>query len=249
MSTDVFNIGDGWTEVIKDSAENQELFDIYKSGLPQVGELFDEFVTKNNLPKVEVADFGGAIGDVTDYIKKNTKADAKINVTCFDVHKDLLDQNNSAGTKVQLDLLELSETERFDLGIMRFVLNYNSKEDQLKILGNIRNSLKPNSIFINYWCGVSGKAHQEKFQALFRNGKVNQKFHRPNSYWTTWEENKEIFEKAGFDVETKYEFTVPIRSLYKIRYRLTEEENQAVLDFLGEHAFISFVIFATYKKS
>jgi SAM-dependent methyltransferase len=157
--------------------------------------------------------------------------------------------NQSADFKVCTDLKNPLGKDAFDIGLMRYVLNYNTKTDQLKILKNIHKSLKSSGTLINWWCGVSNTEHQKKFQILFGKKDLSRALYRPNSYWTTWNENKEMFEQAGFQIKIIKEYTLPIKHLYKVRYKLTATENEKILTFLGEYAFISYVIFAAQKKA
>src|ERR1035437_5665460 len=162
MKLKKINVGDKWATAVKSSTTDKELFKIYQSGLPTVVDMFDRFVKKNNLKKVDVGDFGGAIGAVTDFINENSKVKVIKNITCIDSNKNLLKQNKSCNKKILSDLIEYSDKNIYDVALMRFVLNYNSKADQLQILKNVRESLKKDGIFINYWCGVSNKIHQKK---------------------------------------------------------------------------------------
>jgi hypothetical protein len=248
MKLKKINVGDKWATAVESSAIDRELFKVYKSGLPTMIDIFDKFVKKNNLKQVDIGDFGGAIGAVTDYINEKSKVKVIKNVTCIDSNDDLLKQNKSCNKKILSDLIEYSGKNIYDIALMRYVLNYNSKDDQLQILNNVRESLKKDGIFINYWCGVSNKAHQNKFQTLFATEQINKKFFRPSAHWTTWKENLELFEKAGFKIKIAKKFSVPIKNLYKVRYELNDEENNAVLMYLGKYKFISYVIFSAYKN-
>ena len=241
------NIGDRWATVVKSASTNKELFNVYEKNLPFVSRLFIDNI-RNRTGSIEVADFGGGIGSLTDKIKKDHSKKIKIFCTCLDSHDKLLKLNKSADSKVCIDIRKPLGNEKYDIGLMRYVLNYNNKSDQLKILKNIHKALKSNGVFINWWCGVSNPEHQKKFQDLFGTKKINELLYRPSSYWTTWNENKELFEKAGFNIKVAKVYQIPIRYLYKVRYKLTDTENEKILKFLGKYKFINYVIFTADKK-
>lgn len=241
------NIGDKWIKAVKSAPTNEELFDVYEKNLPLVSKLFIASV-KNREGNIEVADFGGGIGSLTDKIKNDYGKKIDISFTCVDSHEELLKQNKSADFKILADLKKPLERDKFDIGLMRYVLNYNKKNDQLKILKNIHKSLKSSGTFINWWCGVSDNEHQAKFQDLFGTKKINEIMYRPGSYWTTWEENKKLFDDAGFTVKIAKEYKIAIKDLYKVRYKLTNADNEQILKFLGKHMFIKYVIFTANKK-
>ena len=245
MEKKKMNIGKEWVVTMQLSGKDKELFSVYKSELPLVTELCEDFIGGRKLREIKLADFGGGTGEVTEFLKKVLKT--KIRCTCFDVNNDLLDKNNSADIKININLTELQEKEKFDVGIMRFVLNYNTKESQIKILQNVHTALKKEGIFLNWWCGTSEEGHQKRFNTLFSTKKVNGKLFRPNSYWTTWKENEQLFEKAGFKLEVVRKFDLPVHHLYQIRYELSDQENKKILTFLDNFNFISYVIFKATK--
>lgn len=241
------NIGDAWAKSVKSAATNKELFNVYEKNLSFISRLFRVNV-KNCSENIEVADFGGGIGSLTDIIKNDHGKKFNISCTCLDTHDELLKQNKSADSKICIDIRKPLGKEKFDVGLMRYVLNYNKKSDQLRILKNIHKALKSSGVFINLWCGVSNTEHQKKFQDLFGTKKICEVMYRPGSYWTTWEENKKLFEDAGFTLKIAKEYKIPIKHLYKVRYKLTDADNEQILKFLGKYAFIHYVIFTANKK-
>ncbi|MDP2104161.1 MAG: class I SAM-dependent methyltransferase, partial [Candidatus Gracilibacteria bacterium] len=232
------NIGKEWTTAVKSTKIDREFFNVYEKNLPILSKLF--IASTKGMKNIEMADFGGGIGVITDRLKKDHNNKINIFCTCLDSSEELLKQNQSADSKMCIDIRESLGKEIYDIGLMRYVLNYNTKGDQLKIMKNIHTALRSSGVFINCWCGVSDIEHQKKFQDLFNTKKVNEKLYRLNSYWTTWQENKELFEQTGFDVKIVKEYRIPINQLYKVRYELSDSENEQILKFLEKYKFINY---------
>ncbi|GEM_PF-2113745 len=251
MSLNEINIGPSWMNTLKLGEKNNELFSVYKAGLPIVADHFNRAIhslNKNEKDEVVIADFGGASGDITDYLRKENSINNSMTIECIDINEELLKQNISCDVVIMADLREFKIEKKYDIGIMRYVLQYNTKKDQLKILENIFSSLKENGQFINHWCGVFSTVQQKKFQELFTTKNISEKLYRPNSYWSTWNETKSLFKDANFDIQNLTHFSFPLNELYKIRYNLTEEENMRLLAFLGEHTFIKYTIFTAIPQ-
>lgn len=242
------NIGNKWAKTLKLTSQDEELFAVYESELPLLTQLYDEYVFKNELDAVNLGDFGGGNGKVTEYIKNHKRTDVPLSVTCFDVNEELLLQNLSADTRVVTDLSNINTICEFDIALMRYVINYNSNVDRIEIIKRIHASLKNGGVFINWWCGVSDQEHEKKFKRLFGTKEINEKLFRPSSNWLTWREDRVFFENAGFDIEVMKEFSIPIENMFKNRYELSEAENHEILEYLGEYNFISYVIFKAFKS-
>lgn len=243
----VINIGKNWVAAAENRPKLKELSVIYKSSLPIIAKLFQQYVRAKKLRTVAVADFGGANGEITQYLNNHVQKGVKLHTTCFDSAKELLGQNTSAQKRVHIDLQNIAVKEKFDVGIMRYVLNYNSFSVQRKIVQNMYRALKPGGILIHLWCGVPTILHQRRFQKLFASKAMNKKFYRPRSYWSTWQENKVLFSDAGFKLTVVSRYHYPVQEQYKIRYDLSTKENKEVQGYLGRYAFISFVVFVAEK--
>lgn len=251
MKTKSINIGNRWLATLESSKTSQELFNVYKTGLPLILQNFDHSIhsiKKNKEEKISLADFGGASGEVTDYLRKEGRVNSSMTIDCIDVNEELLKQNTSCDVSIIADLRQFRSSNKYDIGIMRYVLHYNEKHDQMAILNNIFHSLQDNGYFINYWCGVSDIQQQSKFQKVFTTKNISEKLYRPNSYWATWSETKTHFQQAGFDIQNLTQFSYPLNELYKARYNLTEEENAHLLHALGKHAYIEYAIFSARKR-
>ena len=115
-------------------------------------ELFSLFnATQINLPcEIKIADFGSAEGLVGEYFRnKLTQTGHNVSLTLIDTIKEHLAANKNVDTKkICKDLLTLDYPETFNLGLIRSVLHYFNKENQMIVLQNIRNSLLPSGYLL-----------------------------------------------------------------------------------------------------
>lgn len=248
MNNDVKNVG-RLEETIDISSHDEELFPIYKKDLPLIVKIIDNYTNEKGLSEIKIADFGGGNGSITDYLKEYSANKEKFIITCIDSNKKLLEDNKSADIKIEADLKDISENKEWDIGILRYVLEYNTINEQLKILRTIDKSLKDEGILINWNVGVENKEHQEMFQRAFNTNEINEKFFRPNSYWDIIEERKYLFKEAGFKTEVKDEYKVNFRNFFSIRYELNEKENKELNDFLGKYDYAIFRLTVSTKAN
>ncbi|MBI5221564.1 MAG: methyltransferase [Candidatus Magasanikbacteria bacterium] len=240
------NLGKKWRTAMA-STKNAELFNIYHKKLPLFTNLFDAECKKLKVATLEVADFGGANGEVLGYIKQHTKTTKFLKTTCFDITPNLLKNNIWANQKFLIDLREIKIKNKFDIAIMRYVLDFNILNDQQKIIKNLYRSLKKGGISTNWWCGVENYEHQLKFNEVFNTDKISKKLIRNETFWPTWRQTSKMFHKSGFKLQKIYKFKYHFHNLYKLRYELTEEENYNLLKYLKKYNYICFCIFTAYK--
>jgi len=248
MTGNVKNIG-RFEETLEMSSREKELFAIYKRDLPLILEIVDDYINENGLSELKMADFGGGNGGITQYLKENSANRDKIIVTCIDSNSSFLEDNKSADIKIEADLKDINENKKWDIGTLRYVLEYNTKDEQLKILKNIHRSLKDDAILINWNVGLENEEHQRRFQRAFSTTEINEKYYRPNPYWDTIVERKKLFKEAGFKTEVKDEYRVNFRNFFAIRYELSEREIQELNDFLGKYDFAIFRITVSTKAT
>jgi len=99
--------------------------------------------------KINIADWGGADGKVGEFFKQKLIKNHEVNLYIVDILKKVLDKNKNKETiKINQDIRQFIQKEKFDLIIMRSVLHYFNKRDKKIILKNIYNSLKTNSYFL-----------------------------------------------------------------------------------------------------
>lgn len=116
-----------------------------------INELFS-FFKKEKVSFEEPAniiDLGSAEGLVGEHFANKIGIRKAVSLTILDIVKEHLDANkNSSTEKICKDLLHFEEMGRYNLAIMNSVLHYFSKEDQLKVLKNIRRSLNKSGVFL-----------------------------------------------------------------------------------------------------
>jgi hypothetical protein len=111
-------------------------------------QLFELFIEKGRpqLPThIELAEYGSAEGLVGEYFKKHLSERHTATLTLFDAVVEHLNANKNPETKkIQSDLLELKHPSTFHVGLVRSVLHYFSKPNQVHVLENIRDTLTEN---------------------------------------------------------------------------------------------------------
>lgn len=99
---------------------------------------------KLNFPKeIILADLGGADGSLGEFFKRKMLKSHKVKLYVVEIIRKLLDKNKNKDTiKINEDLKKFIKKDSFDLILMRSVLHYFSKSEQLQVLKNVRESLK-----------------------------------------------------------------------------------------------------------
>jgi len=243
----VKNIGHYFEKVLDIAPTDQELYDIYEREFPHLYRVVDNFIRDKELEEVEIADFGGGNGAVIEHLKENSEFSDRIKVTCIDSNQDLLDDNTTANTKILSDLTEYGGEDLFDIVIMRYVLQFDSKNEQLKILKNIHKALRNDGTFLNWNVSVENEDHKKKFLTLLSSDEINPKLNRPNSYWDTMEDILALKVEAGFDTEIVDFYSSVLHTTLKLKYELSDEEDQEVQEFLGEYNYINCALTVSKK--
>ena len=243
----VKNIGHYFEKVLDIAPSDQELYDIYEREFPHLYRVVDNFIKDSDHKRVEIADFGGGNGAVIEHLKENSKFSDRFNVTCIDSNQELLDDNTTADTKILSDLTEYFAENLFDIVIMRYVLQFNSMNEQFKILKNIHRSLKNDGIFLNWHLSVENEDHKKRFLTLLASDEINPKLNRPNSYWDTMEDIFSLKVEAGFETEIVDFYSSVLHTTLKLKHELSDEEDKEVQEFLGEYNYINCAL-AVSKK-
>jgi len=245
----VKNIGHYFEKVLDLAPTDQELSDIYEREFPHLYRVVDNFIKDNELEEVEIADFGGGNGAVIHHLKENSEFSDRFRVTCIDSNQELLDDNTTADVKILSDLTQYDGEELFDIVIMRYVLQFNNKGEQFKILENIHRALKNDGIFLNWHVSVENEDHKERFLTLLASDEINPKLNRPNSYWDTMEDIFALKVEAGFDTEIVDFYSSVLHTTLKLKYNLSDEEDREIQEFLGEYNYINCALTVSKKLS
>lgn len=131
---------------------------------------------------------------------------------------------------------------KFDVILVRYVLNYNNPDNQKRIIGKIKELLKPSGIFILHHVGAGDSKHKSLLNKLFSTDVVSKKLLRSQPYWTTWQEQLNCLHEASLTTTVLTQYNIPIGSLYKERYELTNTEEEKLHTFLGKYDFYEYVI-------
>ena len=123
----------------------QAYSDAYFGKIEPIEQLWSVFSKQkiNFLKKIAVADLGGAEGKVGEFFKEKLSKDHEVKLYLVEIINQLLEKNhNKATIKINEDLKKFVKKDSFDLLIMRSILHYFPKEEQLQVLRNAYNSLK-----------------------------------------------------------------------------------------------------------
>ena len=243
----VKNIGHYFEKVLDISATDQELYDIYEREFPHLYRVVHNFIKDNALKQVEIADFGGGNGAVTAHLKENSEFGDRFRITCIDSNQELLDDNTTADVKTTSDLTEYDGESLFDIVILRYVLQFNNGEEQLEILRNIYRALGKGGIFLNWHVSVENEEHKRKFLRLLAFDEINPRLNRPNSYWNTMEDLLALKTEAGFETKVIDRYSSVLHTTLKVKYNLTDEEDQQVQEFLGKYNCINCALTVSRK--
>ncbi len=247
-NSNIKNIGHYFKLALELAPADHQLYEVYERELPVMVRIIDDYIETNELDHVHLCDFGGGNGGVTEYIKQNSRYKDHIHITCIDANPELLADNHSAHETIQAQLTEYSSPDKFDVMIMRYVLEFNNVREQLQILRNIQSSLTDTGIFINWRCAVRDTTHQQKFHTLLSTPDIYEKLYRPDSHWDTLSESLELFEQAGLSSVVKDSYSSGIMDVLEVKYSLSRDERTRVAEFLGEYNYLDFVLSVSNKQ-
>ena len=170
--------------------------------------------------EITIADLGSASGDLGELFKKKLSKNHKVKLYIIEIIKELLDKNKNKDTiKIYEDLRNFKENEIFDLAIMRSILHYFPKDEQLNVLKNVCNSLK-NEGYLIIQTFIQKQSDLELFNKL--NHYVKRNLQLLNK-----EDLIELFKKSGFS-NIKNIGKISTWNLsskdFQARYELTNEQ-------------------------
>ena len=164
-------------------------------------------IKEMGLDKITVVDFGGAEGHVLQEITQTLESEG-IKVFPIDIDREKgaikKKKGNFAGLPANLNYVPIIENS-IDAGILRFVLQYNNKEDEKKILEEAYRTLKPGGRLIIMQDGAfkkePGNAYNEFFaQASASQGGKTIEEIKKGRLFLSGEEMESMAEKIGFKV-------------------------------------------------
>lgn len=169
---------------------------------------------------ITIGDLGGAEGIVGEFFKDKLSKNHKVKLYVIEIIKQLLDKNRNKDTiKLNEDLRKFVKKDFFDLLLMRSILHYFSKEEQLQVLKNAHDSIKSGGHLL-----IQSFIQNPSDLELF--SKFNHHVKR-NLQLLSKEETIDLFRKSGFS-EIKELGSLPTWNLsskvFQQRYELTDSE-------------------------
>lgn len=216
------------------------------------GELLQELFSKKIAShfkhikkRLVILDFGGGDGTLTSIVSHQLMDDFEIEAYNLDLNKDSLEickRNNPKLKIVEHNLLEEYKKDFADVILCRFVMQYQSREEQIKLIKNAYHSLKEGGLFFVLWPLHSNKKYINDLEAEVVHiitGKDTETA-RNSRYFASRDEMADIMKDVGFEIifsnedDLKQYYTV---SGWADRFDLTKEQEQQ----LGE-------LFENYSK-
>lgn len=126
---------------------NQEYF-----ANPKIMSEFCEFVKqalKSTSGEINMLDLGSADGVLGEFVAKELRKNREVSLTLLDIVPEHLSANSNPATKkIAMSVLDWEETDKYDLIIVRSLLHYFPKSDQLKIIKKIKQALTKTGVAV-----------------------------------------------------------------------------------------------------
>jgi predicted SAM-dependent methyltransferase len=179
-----------------------------------------------------IIDFGGGDGTLISIIKNQLKDCLNIEACNIDLNEkslELCKKNNPELNIVKHNLLQPYKEGCADVILCRFVMQYQSKEEQLIILKNAYSTLKQGGLFFVLWPSHPNKEFINEIEAEtvhIITGK-DTKTTKISRYFPSVEEMVKNMEKIGFEITSSNE--EEIKQYYTVkgwldRFTLTKEQ-------------------------
>ncbi|MEY2641282.1 MAG: hypothetical protein RL150_675 [Candidatus Parcubacteria bacterium] len=201
-------------------------------------DLFSKIIKKefDSGSEINVLDLGSHRGEfLQDLISKLD--DYKIKTTAVEINEDDLN-NNIAQVKINSNLIEIPiEDKCFDITLCRYVLAWNSLENQQKIIGNIKRLTKGIAIIQHQGSKNNSDLLKTSADDLF-DGQIDL-LKRDEFYFSNADELKNIFES----LQIKYDLIQDreVKGLSNIlikKYSLSEEDAKLTKEILKDSDYI-----------
>jgi 2-polyprenyl-3-methyl-5-hydroxy-6-metoxy-1,4-benzoquinol methylase len=232
-------VGEGFPRASK-VADGWCLKAVYKDHTRTLAEMINKVYYRN------IVDLGGGCGALVADLKGMGISGRFTNV---EADRELLAMDDSSNLKVCSRIEELPNGPRYDIALMRHVLNYNSLNTQKIIVRKVHNILNQDGLFVLQHCCPVDKEHQRRLKLMTTTPIVSEKLIRADPYWSTWEEVRAILKDSGFETKVAETFEVGVGELFQQRYNLTKEEEARFHELLGEYSSIRYVISGNRKRT
>ncbi len=226
----------GQTEIFAGKARRETTVKFYAESPV----LFAQIVKENIKPgNYKMADLGGAGGGLCGNLV-NLLNDYQFEIDAYDVDTDSLKENKVAKHTYHADLANLpAESRYYDISIMRYVLQWNTIEDQRKIIKEVARITK--GIAIIQHCGPqdSNKNEWRANSDGFINGSGISRITRKDYLYTSPTEVEEIFKENNINYkQVQYRRIDAYIDIFIERYDLTEEESNLVRTMVADKNYI-----------
>jgi 2-polyprenyl-3-methyl-5-hydroxy-6-metoxy-1,4-benzoquinol methylase len=210
-----------------------------------IRELFTNKIKSNFKEKKDlvIIDFGGGDGILLSTIKNQLKDCLNIEACNLDLNEKSIQsckQNNPEIKTIKQNILEQYKQGCADVILCRFVMQYQSKEEQLLILKNAYNTLKQGGLFFILWPSHKNKEFINNMEAetvQIITGK-DKKLTKLSRYFPPIEEMIKNMEKAGFQILSSNE--EEIKQYYTVkgwldRFDLTKDQEIQLTNLFNKY--------------
>lgn len=208
---------------------------IYGESANLFSQLIKKELTSN---KYSIIDFGSSKGEfIAEIIKKTPKF--KFEITAIDFNKDDLNKNNIANKKIHSKITEDKKLKlNEDIGIMRYLLQWNSITNQEKIIKTFNKSI--NKFGIIQHAGADSKdsgSWRKKINKIF-DGRIS-KLKRNGMFFSSSKEIESIFKKHKINFSKVDEIQVnELSNIFIEKYSLNPSESKQIKDIFSEKDYI-----------
>ncbi len=189
--------------------------------------LISEIIKSNLIERKSytLLDLGSASGELVENIIK-LLPDFSFKITAVDVSKAALDQNKVSAVKITADLTNIPiESDKFDISIMRYVLQWNPLDDQEKIIKEVLRLTNGIAIIQHVGPDHANRIHWRQIASEMFNHKNLPKLHRNFYFFSSAEEVEAIYIKNNISFKRIQNRTIESFSdIFIERFNLNEHE-------------------------
>jgi hypothetical protein len=202
-------------------------------------DLFAKLIIDNaKFKKITLIDIGGYKGELLSNII-NLLKEYKIEKIVVDSNSEALQENKVADIKICSNLTKIPLDDKIaDIAIMRYVLHWNSLENQKKILSEIRRLTKNFAIVQHLGADyLNEKNYLNQINILF-SGKISQ-LKRDSSCWESNINLEKIFKELKIKFEKVEELRINgLSELFITKFSLKESDSKKVKEILRDYDYL-----------